>query len=79
MLKTLIKDKEIKQRIREVIGEQGGNASKLAKRINLNPPYFVSMLNSTEKGISATIYKALHKANVNINWLIINHINFSIF
>ena len=28
------------------------------------------MLNSPEKGISATLYKSLLKINVNINWLI---------
>lgn len=70
MLKTVIKDEVIKQRIREVIEEHGGNASKLARSMSLNPAYFVSMLNSTEKGISATMFKAMLKVNVNINWLI---------
>ena len=70
MLKTVIKDEVIKQRIREVIEEHGGNASKLARSMSLNPAYFVSMLNSPEKGISATIYKSLHKVNVNLNWLV---------
>ena len=70
MLKTVTRDEEIKQRIREVIMVHGGNASKLAREMNLNPAYFVSMLNSPEKGISATIYKALAKVNVNLNWLV---------
>ena len=64
------KDEEIKIRIRELIQSRGGNATSLAREMGLNPPYFVSMLNSSEKGISATIYKALHKVNVNINWII---------
>ena len=38
--------------------------------MNLNPAYFVRMLNSTEKGISATLYKSLAKMNVNLNWLV---------
>ena len=70
MLATKRKDAEIKTRLREVLKGWGGNASALARSINLNSAYFVSMLNSPEKGISATIYKSLLKINVNINWLI---------
>ena len=70
MLQTKIKDEDIKKRIRDVIRLRGGNASALARSINLNSAYFVSMLNSPEKGISATVYKALAKVNVNINWLV---------
>ena len=70
MLKTKIKDEDIKKRIRDVIRLRGGNASALARSMSLNSAYFVSMLNSQEKGISATVYKALLKNNVNINWLI---------
>ena len=71
MLNTKIKDEDIKKRIREIIKVRGGNASSLARSINLNPAYFVSMLNSPEKGISATVYKALAKVKVNLNWLVI--------
>ena len=70
MLQTKIKDEDIKKRIRDVIRLRGGNASALARSMSLNSAYFVSMLNSQEKGISATVYKALLKNNVNINWLI---------
>ena len=70
MLATKRKDEEIKNRIRNVIKVWGGNASALARSMSLNSAYFVSMLNSPEKGISATVYKSLLKINVNINWLI---------
>ena len=70
MLKTKIKDEDIKKRIRDVIRLRGGNASALARSMSLNSAYFVSMLNSPEKGISATVYKSLLKTNVNIIWLI---------
>ena len=70
MIKTKRKDEDIKNRIRNVIKVRGGNASALARSMNLNAAYFVSMLNSPEKGISATLYKSLLKINVNINWLI---------
>ena len=70
MLNTKIKDEDIKKRIREIIKVRGGNASALARSINLNSAYFVSMLNSPEKGISATVYKALAKVKVNLNWLV---------
>ena len=78
MLKTQSKDEEIKQRLREVIKLHGGNASKLARRINLNPVYFSSMLNSPNKGISATVFKALLKMNVDVNWLITGEGNMSL-
>ena len=70
MLNTKKKDEDIKKRIREIIKVRGGNASALARSINLNSAYFVSMLNSTEKGISATVFKALAKVKVNLNWLV---------
>ena len=70
MLATKRKDEEIKNRIRDVIKVWGGNASALARSMSINSAYFVSMLNSPEKGISATVYKSLLKINVNINWLI---------
>ena len=70
MINIKVKDEEIKIRIRRLIQSRGGNATSLAREMGLNPPYFVSMLNSPEKGISATIYKSLHKVNVNLNWVI---------
>ena len=70
MINIKVKDEKIKSRIRELIQSRGGNATSLAREMGLNPPYFVSMLNSPDKGISATIYKSLHKVNVNLNWLI---------
>ena len=70
MINIKVKDEKIKSRIRELILSRGGNATRLARQMGLNPPYFVSMLNSPDKGISATIYKSLHKVNVNLNWLI---------
>ena len=70
MINIKVKDEEIKIRIRELIQSRGGNATRLARQMGLNPPYFVSMLNSPDKGISATIYKALQKINVNLNWLV---------
>jgi len=66
----IIKDAEIKVRLCELIQSRGGNATRLARQMSLNPAYFVSMLNSPEKGISATVYKALAKLKVNLNWLV---------
>ena len=70
MIKTKIKDQDIKLRIREVIKNHGGNASKFAKEMNINPAYFTSVLNSPVKGISATLFKSLYNQGVDINWLI---------
>tara|TARA_B100000945_G_C20314008_1_gene564215 strand:- start:521 stop:898 length:378 start_codon:yes stop_codon:yes gene_type:complete len=78
IIKTKNKDHEIKARIRKLILSRGMTATSFAREMHLNPPYFVSMLNSKEKGISATIYKALQKIGVNINWLISGEGNMSL-
>ena len=78
MVTTQIKDEDIKNRIREVIKAHGGNASKLARKMSVNPAYFASLINSPEKGISATVFKALLKMNVDVNWLITGDGNMSL-
>ena len=70
MIETLQKDAEIKLRIREIVESRGGNASKLARQMKINPPYFASILNSDDKGVSATLLKAFAEIGINITWLL---------
>jgi len=64
------KDADIKLRIREVIEARGGNASQLARDMDISAPYFGSILNSQDKGVSATLLKAIAGIGININWLL---------
>ena len=70
MIKTIQKDAEIKLRIREIVESHGGNASKLARQMKINAPYFASILNSQDKGVSATLLKAFAGIGINITWLL---------
>ena len=49
---TQSRDAEIKTRIREVIESRGGNASKVAKSMDLSPAYFSTVLSQLDKGLS---------------------------
>ena len=64
------KDKEIKDRLRTLINERGGNVSKFSRDIKVSSAYFASELNSDDKGVSSTILKALTTINVNKNGLL---------
>ena len=64
------KDVEIKSRIREVIEDRGGNASELARSMNITPAYLASVLNSQDKGVTATMFKGFAEINIDVSWLI---------
>ena len=70
MIETIQKDADIKLRIREIVKSRGGNASKLARQMDINAPYFASILNSQDKGVSATLLKAFAGIGINITWLL---------
>ena len=70
MIAVKEKDADIKLRIRKVIKMRGGNASQLAREMDISAPYFGSILNSSDKGVSATLLKALAKIGININWIL---------
>ena len=70
MIETIQKDADIKLRIREIVKSRGGNASKLARQMKINAPYFASILNSQDKGVSATLLKAFAGIGINITWLL---------
>lgn len=62
------KDTEIKQRISLIIDDIGGNMSELGRRLDLKPGH-LSMVMSTDSGISATVLKNLAAIGINMNWL----------
>ena len=63
-----MKDKEIKDRITELVASRGGNRSKLAQEMGIQPGH-IGMIMTTDTGISASLYKAFASIGVNMNWL----------
>lgn len=66
------KDNEIKTRLKELIKQRGHTVSGFAREMDLKPVHLQVTLGDANKGISATMYRALAemKKPVNINWLI---------
>ena len=66
-----MKDAEIKERLRAFINSEfDGNASKLARTLDLKPAHLTVMLGSEEKGVSIIFYKKLPELGLNLNWLV---------
>ena len=58
----------MKKRITELIDEQGGNQSQFARSINLQPGH-LSMLMTTDTGISASVLAQIANIGVNMHWM----------
>jgi len=72
----MMKHKEIKERIREVIKHEGGNASALARRCNLNPNELQSILHTENKSaINQKLMIGLVEMGVDINWVLTGKMN----
>ena len=66
----MVKDKEIKDRILELITADGGNKSIMARKVGVTPNYLLSILTSDIKGVSATLLKGFTAAGFDVKWLI---------
>lgn len=66
-----MKDKEIKDRITELIKISNGNQSEFANKLGLKPSHLSMVLCSTDTGISASIFLKLAEHGVNMNWLML--------
>lgn len=64
-----LKDVAIKERIRVINSDIGGNLAELNRRLNLSTGH-LAMIMSTDSGVSATILKNLAAIGVNMNWLL---------
>ena len=65
------KDKDIKNRITELIHDSGGNQSEFARSLGLKPSHLSMILSSRDTGISATVLKNFAEIGVNLNWLLL--------
>lgn len=65
------KDKDIKNRITELVKESGSNQSEFARSLGLKPSHLSMILSSRDTGISATVLKNFAEIGVNLNWLLL--------
>ena len=70
-LTIMEKDKDIKNRITELVKESGSNQSEFARSLGLKPSHLSMILSSRDTGISATVLKNFAEIGVNLNWLLL--------
>ena len=63
--------REIKKRIILIVESLGGNQSKFAREIGLQPGHLSNVM-ATNVGVSATILIGLANRGINMNWLMGN-------
>ena len=60
---------KIKERLKTLIKENGGNQAEIARQIGISPNHLATIL-SSNTGLSATIIIGLAKAGYDIQWLL---------
>ena len=66
--------KKIKERLKILIKENGGNQAEIARQIGISPNHLATIL-SSNTGLSATIIIGLAKASYDIQWLLTGESN----
>ena len=66
----IIRDKEVKFRIKLIASERKENISELSKILNLNPKSLQVVLSDPNKLVSMNIVKSFLKIGVNLTWLL---------
>jgi len=59
-----------KERLRQLIQENGGNQAEFARLINVNPSYLGTIFSVEQKGLSATIIVGVAEAGFDVQWLL---------
>jgi len=65
---------KIKERLKILIKENGGNQADIARQIGISPNHLATIL-SSNTGLSATIIIGLAKAGYDIKWLLTGESN----
>ena len=60
---------KIKERLKTLIKENGGNQAEIARQIGISPNHLATIL-SSDSGLSATIIIGLAKAGYDVQWLL---------
>ena len=62
--------KKIKERLKILIKENGGNQAEIARQIGVEPSQLGSTFSDEKRGLSATIIIGLANAGYDIQWLL---------
>jgi len=65
---------KIKERLKILIKENGGNQAEIARQIGISPNHLATIL-SSKTGLSATIIIGLAKAGYDVQWLLTGESN----
>lgn len=61
--------KQIKERLKTLIKENGGNQAKIARQIGITPNHLATIL-SSDTGLSATVIIGIAEAGYDVQWLL---------
>jgi len=61
---------EIKERLRLIIKDYGGNASQLARDINMTPNVLTTILSNEKKGVTVSLLFGIASLGYSVNWLL---------
>tara|TARA_R110002020_G_scaffold439330_2_gene649819 strand:- start:729 stop:1022 length:294 start_codon:yes stop_codon:yes gene_type:complete len=67
--------RKIKERVKTLIKENGGNQAEIARQIGISPNHLATIL-SSDTGLSATIIIGLAKAGFDVQWILMGESNF---
>lgn len=65
-----MKDENIKNRIAQLIKENGNNSSEFARIMGMRPNNLSTVLTGKDVGVSATILKCLSSAGYSVDWIL---------
>ena len=60
----------IKQRLKQFISENGGNAAEIARKMGVEPSSLGSLMSKDDQGLSARYIIAFAKAGYPVEWLL---------
>ena len=65
-----MKHQEIKLRIRELIEQQGGNASAFARYLGIHPNVLATILSNPDKGVTTSLLLRMAIMDISTNWVL---------
>ena len=67
--------KQIKERLKVLIQDNGGNQAKIARQIGVDPAQIGSIFSEEKRGLSATIIIGLANEGYDVQWLLTGESN----
>ena len=69
-MERIMNNNEIKERLRIIIKDYGGNASQLARDINMTPNVLTTILSNEKKGVTVSLLFGIASLGYSVNWLL---------